>query len=317
MPLHPQARAIIDIMASMGLSMDGDPIELRRLLKGFPRPQGEPVGAVADRRVPGPAGEVPVRVYTPADVRERDRPAMIWFHGGGWVIGDLDGADFSCRALANRAGCTVVSVDYRLAPEAKFPAAVDDCVAVTEWVAANASALGIDVHRIAVGGDSAGANLATVVSLVARDRRGPALAFQALVYPATNHSFDTVSYRDNADGYLLTRDSMVWFWTHYLEALEDGANPLASPLRAADLSGLPPAIVLTAEFDPLRDEGEAYAERLRAAGVPVEAYRYDGQIHGFYANPAIDDGVAAVERVAASARRAWEARAHPSASIHT
>lgn len=300
MPLHPQARAVIDIMAKMGLSIGGDPVQLRRTLASFPRPQGEAVGGVVDRTVPGPAGDVPVRIYTPMGLVDRAAPALVWFHGGGWVIGDLDGADFNCRAMANRSGCRVISVDYRLAPEARFPAAVEDSFAVTAWVAANPDATGIDPRRLAVGGDSAGANLATVVAHLAKARGGPSLAFQALIYPVTDHGYDTPSYRENAEGYLLTREAMVGFWNHYLSGPDDGANPLASPLRAADLSGLPPALVITAEFDPLRDEGEAYAARMRAAGVPVEAVRYHGQIHGFYGNAAIDDGRAAIDHVASA-----------------
>ena len=200
--------------------------------------------------------------------------------------------------FANASNAVVVSVDYRLAPEAKFPAAADDCFAATKWVAENAASLGIDAHKIAVGGDSAGGNLATVVSQMAQANGGPSIGYQLLIYPVTNHSFDTVSYRDNAVGYLLTKESMEWFWGHYLANEGDGANPKASPSRASSLAGLPPALVVTAEFDPLRDEGEAYAAAMSKAGVKVEARRYDGQIHGFYANAAIDDGRAAVAHAA-------------------
>jgi acetyl esterase len=188
-------------------------------------------------------------------------------------------------------------VDYRLAPESKFPTAADDCYGVTKWVSEHAQELGVDANRLAVGGDSAGGNLAAVVSHMARDNGGPAIAYQALVYPVTNHSYETASYSDNADGYLLTRDSMVWFWNHYLNSEEDGKHPKASPLQHPDLSNLPPAFVITAEYDPLRDEGESYAERLRASGVDVKAKRFDGQIHGFYANPAIDEGQEAARMI--------------------
>jgi acetyl esterase len=304
MPLDPQAKAVIDVMTQMGLSITGDPAAVRATLASFPAPPGEPVDNVVDVTVPSPAGPIPVRVYTPAGAGAGSRPALVWFHGGGWVIGDLNGADFSCRAMANRAGCVVVSVDYRLAPEAKFPAAVDDCYTATKWVAENGASIGVDGSRIAVGGDSAGGNLATVVAQLAKERKGPAIRFQALVYPVTDHNFETVSYRENADGYLLTKDSMVWFWNHYLNSVDDGKSPMASPMRASDLKGLPPAIVITAEFDPLRDEGEAYAARLREAGVNVQVTRYPGQIHAFYGNVAINDGMKALDQVSAALRAA-------------
>jgi acetyl esterase len=303
-PIHPQAVAVIDIMAQMGVSFGGNPSDLRVLIASFPRPAGESVDAVVNRTLPGPAGEVPVRIYTPAGGGSGQLPALVWFHGGGWVFGSLDTADLACRGIANRAGCRVISVAYRLAPEAKFPAAVDDCFAVTKWIADHAADLGVDADRLAVGGDSCGGNLAAVVAQLARDQGGPSLAFQVLVYPITDHSFDTPSYRDYGDGYFLTRDAMVWFWNHYLEKLADGACPLASPLRATTLADLPPAIMITAEFDPLRDEVEAYAARLRADNVTVELVRYDSQIHGFFGNAMIDDGISALDRVSAALRTA-------------
>jgi acetyl esterase len=303
-PIHPQTRAVVDIMEQMGVSFGGNPADLRALMATFPRPQGEAVGAVVNRTIPGPAGELPVRIYSPADVESGPLPALAWFHGGGWVFGSLDSADFICRAITNRAGCRVISADYRLAPEAKFPAAVDDCFAVTRWIADHAADLRVDADRIAVGGDSVGGNLAAVVTQLARDRGGPSLAFQVLVYPVTDHSFDTPSYRDFGDGYFLTRDAMVWLWNHYLAEVGDGNCPLASPLRATTLAGLPPAIVITAEFDLLRDEADAYAARLRADGVTVELVRYDSQIHGFFGNAMIDDGISALDRVGAALRRA-------------
>lgn len=303
MPVNPQAQVVLDMMAATGFKLVGDPVAVREMLALTPRPHGEPVASVQDRTITANGAQIPVRVYRP-ESGPAVKPALVWFHGGGWVIGSLDGSDFGCRIMANASGCTVISVDYRVAPEYKFPTAVDDCLAVTKWVAENGPELGVDGARIAVGGDSAGGNLAAVVSQLARDGGGPAIAFQALVYPVTNYDFSTASYRDNAEGYLLERDSMEWFWGHYLRSDADGASTKASPLRHTNLAGLPPAIVLTAEFDPLRDEGEAYAERMRAAGVPVEARRYDGQIHGFFANPAIDDGSEAARHVGKAIARA-------------
>lgn len=296
MALNPQAKMVLDAMAAAGFRLEGDPQAVRDMIALTPRPEGEAVASVETRTIPVNGAEIPVRIYRP-DLRQGAKPALVWFHGGGWVIGSLDGADFGCRLMTNASDCVVISVDYRLAPEHKFPTAVDDCFAVTSWVAEHAAELGVDASRLAVGGDSAGGNLAAVVSQLARDAGGPDIGFQALVYPVTEHSYATPSYTENADGYLLTKASMVWFWGHYLRSEADGRDPRASPLLARDLSNLPPALVITAEFDPLRDEGQAYAARLVAAGVKVEARRFEGQIHAFYANPAIDDGVAAARIV--------------------
>lgn len=305
MPLHPQARTVLDRMTALGLKFDGDPAAIRTTLATFPRPEGEAVADVENRKIPGPEGPIPVRIYSPAPRSDKPRGALVWFHGGGWVIGELDTADFSCRALANRSGSVVVSVDYRLAPEAKYPAAADDCLAATRWVAEQAATIGVDPRRVAVGGDSAGGNLAAVVAQQARELNGPALTHQVLVYPVTDYHFETASYRENAEGYLLTRDSMIWFWHHYLSSPSEGLAPKASPMRATDLSGLPPATVITAQYDPLRDEGEAYAVRLQQAGVPTELLRYEGQTHGFFGNPLIDDGMSALDRVAAALRASF------------
>jgi len=253
---------------------------------------------VEDRVFSGPEGDVPVRIYWPD--AEGPRPLLVWYHGGGWVIGNLDGADYGCRIMTNAASAVIVSVDYRLAPEAKFPSAPEECYAALQWAVANAAELGADPTRVAVGGDSAGGNLAAVVSLMARDRSGPKIGLQLLIYPVTDYDFETQSYTDNGEGYLLTKDSMVWFWGHYVHTPEDARHPHASPLQAEDLSGLPAALVVTAEFDPLRDEGEAYAKRLSESGVKVTAKRFDGQIHGFFANPAIDDGHEAALMAAAA-----------------
>jgi acetyl esterase len=254
------------------------------------------VAAVAELALPGGEGPIPVRVYTPAEAAA-PTPAVVYFHGGGWVIGSLDTHDGLCRALANRARAVVVSVDYRLAPESPFPAAPEDCYAAVGWVAAHGHEIGVDGGRIAVAGDSAGGNLAAVVSLMARDRGGPQLRHQALIYPVTDHDFERPSYRQNADGYLLTRAGMQWFWDHYAPTSRR-SDAYVSPLRAEKLVGLPPATLVTAEFDPLRDEGEAYAARLSEAGVPVESVRYDGMIHGFVQLfPVFDAGRRATDRL--------------------
>ena len=305
MPLDPQAQAFLEQLAAAG-----DPplhelsvAEARQVIVALFGTQGDPelVGAVEERTIPGAGGEMPTRIYKPYGTGPF--PVLVYLHGGGWVIGDLEAYDATCRALTNAAGCLVVAMEYRLAPEHKFPAAPEDCYAATCWVAANAAAIGGDPRRIAIGGDSAGGNLAAVVAQMARDRGGPALVYQLLVYPVTNYGYDTASYRENAEGYLLTRDAMVWFWNHYLRSAADGDNPLASPLRANDLRGLPPAMVLTAEFDPLRDEGEAYAMRLQEAGVPVTLKRYTGTIHGFFSLGAVlDQGKQAMADAAAALR---------------
>jgi acetyl esterase len=239
----------------------------------------EPVFEVTDATFPGPDGELPVRVYRPS--AGRPLATLVYFFGGGWTLGGIDTSDGVCRALANAAGCLVVTPGYRLAPEHPFPAAVHDCLAAVNWVAGNADALGADPTRIAVGGDSAGGNLAAVTALRARDQ-GPPLAAQLLVYPNTCHRADTDSLRDNGDRWMFNRHSVDWYWRNYLPDPGAGRDPRVSPLLATDLSGLAPALVITAEYDPLRDEGERYAERMRAAGVPVELTRYDGMAHGFF-----------------------------------
>ena len=248
----------------------------------------EPVHEVTDRILPGPGVELPVRLYRPSG--ERPLPALVYFFGGGWTLGSIETSDAICRRLANSAGCVVVTPGYRLAPEWKFPAAVGDCDAAVGWVAAQAAELGIDPGRLAVGGDSAGGNLAAAVTLLCRDRSGPGLVAQLLVYPVTDYLSDTASMRDATDPLLFNRDSVAWYWRHYLLSPEDGLDPFASPLRAADLGRLPPALVITAEYDPLRDQGEQYADRLRGAGVPVELTRYSGMIHGFFAMSGELDG---------------------------
>lgn len=284
MPLDPQAQALLEQLKQAGAK----PVEVmtvaeaRALSWSYIDLQGAPesVAAVTHRFIPGPSADLPIRIYHPAG--PGPFPALVLFHGSGWVVANLDVVDAPARALANCTGCVIVAVNYQKAPEHKFPVPLDDCYATTAWVAAHAEALRVDPARIGVAGDSAGGNLAAAVALKARDAGGPALAYQLLIYPATNYDLDTPSALANAEGYLLQRESMRWFWDHYLADAGDADNPLACPLRAADLSGLPPAFVVTAEFDPLCDDGERYADALRAAGVPVTYRRYDGMVHGFF-----------------------------------
>jgi acetyl esterase/lipase len=236
----------------------------------------EAVALVVDRSIDG----IPVRCYLPESAQPL--PALVWFPGGGWVLGSVETTDAVCRRIANTTPCAVVAVDYRRAPEYPFPAAVEDAYAATTGVVAESAALGIDAGRVAVGGASAGGNLAAVVAQLCRDRRGPALALQLLVYPATDFRSDTPSRREALDPYFFNRDDLAWCWSHYLAADEDGDDPRASPLHAPDCSRLPPALVLTAEHDPLRDEAEQYARRLASNGVAVDLVRYDGVPHGFF-----------------------------------
>jgi acetyl esterase len=309
MPLDPQVKGMLDAMSQMGLDhferiSDFTAPSLREALDAqrMPVPLAE-VGKIEDRTIPGPDGnEVPVRVYWPVDTAP-SLPAVVFFHGGGWVIGGIESHDATVRSLVDQTGFVFVSVDYRLAPEHRYPAAADDCYAATAWVAANAASLGIDPARIAVAGDSAGGNLAAVVALMARDRGGPALAFQLLVYPCTDTATGSyASYDENAKGYFLTTESMHWFYDHYCGDA-DRSHPYLAPMNADDLSGLPPALVITAEFDPLRDEGEAYAARLREFGVAAESVRYDGQIHGFFSMTSMIDRAKDAQAAAAAALR--------------
>jgi acetyl esterase len=261
-----------------------------------------PLARVEDRRIPGPAGEIPVRIYTPEG--EAPLPVLAFLHGGGWVIGSLESHDALCRALARAVPAIVVAVDYRLAPENPFPAGLDDGYAALTWIADNAASLGGDPARIAIGGDSAGGNLGAAIALLARDRGGPKLVHQLLIYPATNLEADTVSMRENAEGYFLTRAIMAWFSGHYIAA-EQRTLPHASPMLAPDHRNLPPATVITAEFDPLRDDGEAYAARLREHGVPVDSARYDGMIHGFITMPVFRQAGEAIDLAVAGLRRSF------------
>lgn len=297
MPLEATTAALLAAAAEAGAPplSDLSPAQAREMYRMMQPPADDiTVGKVENRRIPGPAGDIPIRIYHPEG--SGPFPIHLHYHGGGWVIGDLDTHDADCREVCRRAGVIVIAVDYRLAPEHPYPAAVEDCFAAAQWAAANAAAIGGHGGPVSVGGDSAGGNLAAVVSRLARDAGAPEINFQLLIYPVTDAAMDTASYTENSDGYMLTRQSMNWFWESYCSDPARRLEPDASPLRAADLAGLPPAHVMTAEFDPLRDEGEAYARRLQEAGVAVTCERYDGLIHGFFsqarmvpaAQPALD-----------------------------
>ncbi len=311
MPLHPSARVVIDAMAESGFVMGPGttPEAARAAINATIGGSGvapHPVHRVVDRAVPGPAGGIPVRVYWPSAAA--DLPVLVWFHGGGWVIGGLESHDPLCRLLCDDAGCIVVSVDYRLAPEAKFPAAVEDCVAAWEWVSAHAAELGGDPERVALGGDSAGGNLAAVTALIAGERDLPAPRAQILVYPVTDYELDSASMIDNATGYFLEAEHMQWFWELYARDESDYDDPHFSPLRAHDLEGLAPALVVVAEFDPLRDQGLAYGKRLQAAGVSTEIVHGDGVFHGFFGmHPLVEPAQGPWDRALATLARGFEA----------
>ncbi|MCK9494139.1 MAG: alpha/beta hydrolase [Dehalococcoidia bacterium] len=307
MPLDPLAVKFLEASAAMQPPIWQLPAHEARARRVLP-PPGPEVGEVMDMEAAGPEGPIPVRIYwPPASEGGADDalPALVWYHGGGWTIGSIEGADPTARRLCTMANCIVISVEYRLAPEAPFPAAVDDAYAIAVWAAQNAPRMNIDPARIAIGGDSAGGNLAAVVCQLLRDRGGPTLAHQLLVYPVTDGACDTKSYEENAP-YVLTPDLMGWFYDNYCSSEVDRLQPLVSPLRHANLGGLPPATVITAEYDPLRDEGMAYADALATAGVPVEAKCYEGQIHTFFVNahyfPA---GLESVEWAASRLREAF------------
>jgi len=290
MTLDPEAQAYLDATAALVLPSFAEQgaVEARRvtalrapLLAG----EAEPVARVEDRTLPGPTGPIRIRLYAPET--SSPLPILAFFHGGGWVTGDLDTHDSACRGLANRASCLVVAVDFRCAPEHRFPAPLEDCWAAVEWLGREGAELGGDPARLALCGDSAGGNLAAAGAVRARDRGGPPIAAQLLVYPVLDCNLETPSYLAKATGYGLTRDSMRWYWEQYLGEGGDGLSPEASPLRTGDLAGLPPALVVTCEHDPLHDEGVAYARRLAAAGVRVEQIDEAGMIHGYFRMPAV------------------------------
>lgn len=305
MPLDPQVRQYLEQFAALGIpplnqmSLE----EIRALSVAIPG-EPDPISRREDRTIAGlePDVEIPIRLYWPLDA-DGKLPGLVFSHGGGWVIGTLDNYDSLCHLLANAGRCVVVSVDYRLAPEHRFPAAVEDAHTATVWVGKHAEELSIDPDRIVVGGDSAGGNLAAATCLMARDRNSVEIAAQVLVYPITDFSFDRPSYEENADGYFLTRDSMKWFWEQYLPNTTERADPRCSPLRAESLADLPPAFVLTTRYDVLRDEGMAYADRLEESGVAVTRDEYDSMIHGFLRRTDIyDKANQAVRRIGAFVR---------------
>jgi|JI10StandDraft_1071094.scaffolds.fasta_scaffold452439_1 acetyl esterase len=265
-----------------------------------------PIHMTRDFKVPGPAGDIPVRLYAPS--AEPDLPLIVFYHGGGFVVCDLDSHDVPCRMLALESGCAVVAVDYRLSPETKFPGPLEDCYAALVALVARAKEFGCDPTRVAVAGDSAGANLATAVCLLARERRGPAIRHQALFCPCLDARCDSTSMHELGEGYMLSRDVMKWFWEAYVAQPADLTNPLVSPVLEKNLAGLPPASITTAEYDPLRDEAEQYADQLRAVGVPVIVRRYNGMIHDFVTMSLVTEiaqvGIADVARDLRSALRA-------------
>ena len=302
MPLTPQCRRLLDRFAEAGvLPFDEmSVLEARASVAAGVRLQGDPlpVAQVSDILAPGAAGQLPVRLYHPDPTAVL--PLIVYFHGGGWVTGSVEIADTACRALALGARAVVASVDYRLSPETKYPGAVEDCWISTSWLAAHAGLWGADPSRLVVMGDSAGGTLAAAVCLMARDRGSPGIAAQILLYPplAPARGTTSPSYDENGDGYGLTRGGLEWFWDHYVSAETDTEHPYCAPLRAPDLGALPAALVVTAEFDPLRDEGLAYASRLAAAGVRVEAINYPGLIHGFFSMArVVPEGLAVVDVV--------------------
>lgn len=306
--LDPQARALIDLMVQRAVPPVHtlDPAEARRFYRdrrAFTQPEPPALAAVENLSMPGPGGALALRLYRP---RPGVLPVLVYFHGGGWTIGDLDTHDVLCRQLALAGGCAVVSVDYRLAPEQRFPAAVEDCLAATRWLQVQGAALQLDGSRLAVGGDSAGGNLAAVVALMLRDAAAPAPLLQLLIYPATDQRAVAPSHTSNAQGYLLTADSIAYYRRQYIEQAWQWTDWRASPLLAADHSRLPPALVLTAGFDPLRDEGRQYADALSSAGNAVRYVCFERQVHGFITmSRVIDEAFTAVDLCGGALRRAF------------
>jgi acetyl esterase len=313
MTIHPDAAKVVELIIASGrppYPTIGH-VAAREIFvasRAILQPDPSPVGEVRDLVATGPAGKIPLRLYRGKGTdTSSPQPALIYYHGGGWVLGNLESHDGVCRDIANVAQCTVISVDYRLAPEAKFPAAADDSIAAAQWIHDNAADLGIDRARLAVGGDSAGGNLSAVVALHARDNGGPKLKLQVLIYPSADMSSVYPSYEEFAEQLPLTRTTMDWFVDLYLSSREkDAKDWRASPLHAKSLAGLPPAFIITAAMDPLRDEGEEFARALMKAGVPVEVKRFDGQIHGFLTmGRIIRDSQLAIADIATELRKAF------------
>jgi acetyl esterase len=292
MPLHPQVKELMDRRLALGfpdnrtITPDEARANARAGKAAIPSEQ-EPVGEITERTIPGPAGEIPIRIYRPDTAGPH--PLIMLFHGGGWVIGDLDSEDTASRGLVNRVNAVLVSVDYRLAPETRFPGAPEDCYAATVWAVEQAEELGVDASNLATTGTSAGGNLSAVIAQMARDRGGPAIKHQVLFCPVIDHYFDRPSSIENAEGYGLTRDGMIWFWEQYLGPDGDGENPYASPIRAESLAGLPDATVIAAQYDPLLDEAADYATALKAAGVDATYTEYAGMTHGFNGSAGLVD----------------------------
>lgn len=311
--LDPQAAQLLEARAAMNLKpfaamTTAD--EAREALAARMLVTDLPIHSVQDERVPGPAGDIPVRIFTPTD--EEPLPAVVYIHGGGFAVGSVDTYDAVCRRLANAVGCIVVSVDYRLAPEHKFPAGLEDAYAAATWVIANGAAWGIDTGRVAVAGDSAGGNLATVVCQLARDRGDPTFVLQLLIYPNVDHEFERPSMIEFGQGYTISVDDMHWFWSHYVDGPSDLENPYVVPMRAKSLSGLPPAHIVSAGYDFLRDENEDYGRKLADDGVRVTITRYPGMVHGFFSmGGMLDEADVALAEVSDALRRAFRTPAAP------
>jgi acetyl esterase len=311
--LHPQTRSLLDLMEQRGIPPThtlsvADARSYYRDRRAVTQPAPPEVALVRELQAEGPDGPIPLRLYRAAgSSADVVLPVLVYYHGGGWVIGDLETHDTLCRQLANGAGCAVVAVDYRLAPEHRFPAAVVDAVAAARWVREHAQELRLDASRLAVGGDSAGGNLATVVAISARDQGDLPIVFQLLIYPGTDQHRSHPSHAENGQGYLLTRDTIEYFVSRYIGDPTQYDDWRASPLLHPDLSRLPPALVLTAGFDPLRDEGKAYAQRLTASGNQASYVCFDRQIHGFVPmGKVLDEANTAVALCAAELRRAFD-----------
>jgi acetyl esterase len=309
MPLHPQVVESMKKLEALGLPAitEVTPAQARinsTVSRDAIPVEKEQVGSIEDRIVPGPAGDIPIRIYRPAGAS--NPPLIMLYHGGGWVVGDLESEDATCRGLCRRVGAVVISVDYRLAPETRYPGAVDDCYAATEWAVKNAKVLGIDASRIATSGTSAGGNLSGAIAQMARDKGNLSITHQVLFCPVIDADFERKSYVANATGYGLTREGMMWFWDHYTGKGNDRFEPYASLIRAKDLSGLPPATIIAAEYDPLVDEAVAYADALEAAGVATTCTVYEGMTHGFNGRLGVFDAArVAIDEAAAGIKKSF------------